>query len=60
MSKIDFDVLDYIEDIDTWELCHELQSRNDSAESKLSIIRSLLGLREWHDKDRIIQEIEQL
>jgi hypothetical protein len=77
MARIDIEIEDYLDEVDTKYLVQELQKRKDidlslfdlnnidipkfkTPEQLLSYLKRLLGLREWHDKKRIIQEIESL
>ena len=76
MAHIDIEIEDYLYEVDTKYLVQELQKRKDVKNfklpsdldmpefdhpaQKLSYIKKLLGLREWHGKDRIISEIKEL
>jgi hypothetical protein len=80
MARIDIDVEDYLDEVDTKYLVQELKKRHDltkyavdfkdmyqpeipkfkGPEQLLNYIKLILGLRIWHDKKRIIKEIEQL
>ena len=46
-----------IQDFETYEILEEISRRDID---KLVEIRGLLGLKKWHDKDRIIEEIKNL
>ncbi len=71
--SIEVDTDDILMDVDTDDLISELKLRNvkcirgnykkmelSQKDSQISVIRQVLGLREWHDKNRIIQEIINL
>jgi hypothetical protein len=77
MARIDIEIEEYLDEVDTKYLIQELQKRKDLINFRLDIdlfqipefknsdqllkyIKKLLGLREWHDKDRIISEIKEL
>ena len=77
MARIDVEIEDYLDEVDTKYLVQELEKRDDVKNYKLSIdhfqipsfetpdellrfLKIILDLREWHDKKRIISEIEQL
>jgi len=77
MARIDIEIEEYLDEVDTKYLVQELKKRKDLRDYKvnidtieipefktpeqiLSFIKKLLHLREWHDKTRIIKEIEQL
>ncbi len=50
-----------IEDFGTDELIEELGQRSVGSEKQmLNTIRAILDLKSWHDKARIIQEINNL
>ena len=77
MARIDVEIEDYLDEVNTKYLVQELKRRKDLKDYKLDIdqfevpsfetpdallkfLKRILGLREWHDKKRIISEIEQL
>ena len=85
MARIEVEIEDYLDEVDTKYLVRELLQRNDyekvlieeNRKTELSIndiilpefktsdqilvyIKRLLGLKPWHDKDRIISEINNL
>jgi|GEM_PF-5109930 len=85
MARIEVEIEDYLDEVDTKYLVRELLQRNDyekvlieeNRKTALSIndiilpefktsdqilvyIKRLLGLKPWHDKDRIISEINNL
>lgn len=77
MARIDIEIEDYLDEVDTKYLVQELEKRKDykvteldlrnldipqfkTPELLLSYLKRILHLREWHDKKRIIQEIESL
>lgn len=77
MARIDVEIEDYLDEVDTKYLVQELKKRKDfksidldlrdieipifkTPEQLLKFIKLVLGLREWHDKKRIISEIESL
>jgi hypothetical protein len=77
MARIDIEIEDYLDEVDTKYLVQELKKRKDFKDFKfdidqieipifdtstqlLSFIKKCLGLRQWHDKDRIINEIKSL
>jgi len=75
MARIDVEIEDYLGEIDTKYLVQELRKRKDvkgiqldnidipvfeTDDQLLKYLKKILGLREWHDKKRIIQEIENL
>jgi hypothetical protein len=85
MARIEVEIEDYLDEVDTKYLVRELLKRNDyekvlieeNRKTALSIndiilpefktsdqilvyIKRLLGLKPWHDKDRIISEINNL
>jgi hypothetical protein len=59
---VDIDILDYLDEVSTQELIKELLSRKDKFETpeKLLTIKMILGLKEYHTKERLIKEIESL
>lgn len=79
MARIDVEIEDYLDEVDTKYLVRELEKRRDIKEfidtntlvnielpefrnrqELLKYIKKLLGLRLWHDKQRVISEIEDL
>lgn len=77
MARIDIEIEDYLDEVDTRYLVQELQKRKDLKNYKIKLdqfdlpdfknsneifeyIKKVLGLREWHDKDRVIAEIREL
>jgi hypothetical protein len=76
MARIDIDIEDYLDEVDTSSLIDELKRRKDEVTEKdwremevpvfkdgeavLKYFKKRLGLREWHDKKRLIREIEEL
>lgn len=76
MARIDIEIEDYLDEVDSKYLIQELQKRKDvkipfdlsyfelpqfkNSEQVLSFIKKVLHLREWHDKERIINEIKEL
>ena len=65
----DVDLVDYIDELSDFELIDEFKRRSIiwpyttdiiSDDDKLSMIYNILGLKSWHDKKRVIQEIENL
>lgn len=48
--------IDILKEIDDDEIIADLKERYDT----LSLIKKVLDIRSWHDKKRIIQEIESL
>ncbi len=76
MARIDIEIEDYLDEVDTKYLVQELLKRKDRNKYKLDMdidlptfrdsnellkhIKRLLGLREWHDKNRVITEIKDL
>jgi hypothetical protein len=77
MARIDIEIEDYLDEVDTKYLVRELNKREGfkitefdlnkieipsfkTPELLLSYLKKILHLREWHDKKRIINEIESL
>lgn len=77
MARIDVDIEEYLDEVDTKYLVQELKKRKDWASYKIDLdnieipkfkdsiqllkyLKLILGLRTWHDKKRIISEIENL
>ncbi|HLD89430.1 MAG TPA: hypothetical protein VI911_00160 [Patescibacteria group bacterium] len=89
MARIDIDIEEYLDEVNTKYLVRECLRRHDfekimeeerktetvgflenpdkmilpefkTSDQLLSYIKRLLGLRPWHDKKRIITEIENL
>jgi hypothetical protein len=85
MARIDVEIEDYLDEVNTRYLVEELLKRRNlsekdilelkqmkigisemaipdfkTSEQLLNHIKIILGLRPWHDKKRIIQEIESL
>lgn len=75
MARIEVEIEDYLDEVDTKYLIKELKRRKkitdldlnelDIPEFKtpellLSYIKRLLHIRPWHDKERIISEINDL
>ena len=64
---IDVDIDEVFSQIDTDDLKAELEERAEclmsdieTQDEKLAFIKELLGLKKWHDKERLLQEIESL
>lgn len=47
-----------IEDFSTDELLHEISQRD--IDDKQKLLKSILGLKQWHTKDDIIKEINNI
>jgi uncharacterized phage-like protein YoqJ len=77
MARIDIEIEEYLDEVDTKYLVQELNKRKDrnnyrididdydipifkDSEQLLKYIKRLLGLRQWHDKNRVISEIKEL
>ena len=77
MARIDIEIEDYLDEVDTKYLVRELQKRKDLKDFKIDLgevdlpefrntdevlkyIKRVLHLRQWHDKKRVIYEIENL
>lgn len=85
MARIDIEIEDYLDEVRTEYLFHEIKKRKDFKDFKdfikeyideempkyiipefktsieiLDFIKLVLGLKKWHDKKRIINEIESL
>lgn len=77
MARIDVEIEDYLDEVDTKYLVQELLKRKDRNKYKIDItdfdilefsntrqllnyIKRLLGLREFHDINRIINELKEL
>jgi len=77
MARIDVEIEDYLDEVDTKYLVQELKKRKDFKITELNLndieipqfktpelllyyLKKLLHLREWHDKNRIIKEIQEL
>lgn len=77
MARIDIEIEDYLDEVDTKYLVQELNKRKDRGNYKIDIddydipvfnnsgqllnfIKRLLGLRQWHDINRVISEIKEL
>ena len=75
MAKVNVFIEDWVDidlnEIDTDDLMEELKSRDDVEEielipkfkepqGQLAFIKETLGLKNWHDKERVLQEIELL
>ena len=77
MARIDIEIKEYLDEVDTKYLVQELNKRKDrnnyrididdydipifkDSEQLLKYIKRLLGLRQWHDKNRVISEIKEL
>jgi hypothetical protein len=54
--EVEVDLEEHLYEIETDDLVNELAKRKGT----LNSIRVLLGLREWHNKEDIIKEIDQL
>ena len=77
MARIDVEIEEYLDEVDTKYLVQELKKRKNFKISELDLdnmdipefktpelllayLKRILHLRQWHDKQRIIQEIEAL
>lgn len=59
----EFETKDLIEELDRrrgHERIETLQTGFSSKESMLKYIKSVVGLKKWHDNERLIQEIRDL
>lgn len=76
MARIDIEIEEYLDEVDTKYLVQELEKRHDLKDYKINLdyeipefkdgtqllkyIKKLLGLREFYDIERVISEIREL
>ena len=58
--EVEIDLEEYLWQIETGDLVRELARRKGNSNEVITLIRNVLGLREWHGKDDIIKEINLL
>ncbi|MDR0692556.1 MAG: hypothetical protein LBF69_05920 [Prevotellaceae bacterium] len=68
MARIEIDLDDYVDKISTEVLLDELKRRGKDIAAihefktdteKINYLKAIFGLREFHDKERLLEEIKQ-
>ncbi len=71
LIEVDIDIEDYLGEVDTSDLLEELESRDDfflgdfsfdfkTPKQQYEAVKKVLGLREFHDKERALRELQEL
>ncbi len=71
LIKVDINIDEYLDEVDTSDLLEELECRSVDFEKSFdydfktpkhqyNAVKKVLGLREFHDKERVLRELQDL